>query len=182
MAAGTKKRKKRMKRQLKRFKQTIVKHIEKPSEPAKEYKAHLLYPGKYAKENEQYQVQLDARYKGTVTPIERFINQDAVIIHSCSDCKKEFYAKPRWLVDGVQPHDCKTTGGIKKGYTDEKRKTYYKINEKANEKKGASLANKLDDLIQRGVNPRQIRKETGVDIQIVEYYKEAFHTKRKRQG
>ena len=166
-----------MKRQLKRFKQTIV----KPIEPPKEYKAHLLYPGKYKVENQAYQAQLDAVYNGTVTPIERFINQNAVLIHQCSECKKEFYAKPRFLVKG-QPHECKTTGGIKKGYTDEKRKRAKRVYGNSSDKKGASLANKLDDLIQRGFNPRQIRRETGIGIQIVEYYKETLYRKTKKQG
>jgi hypothetical protein len=118
MAAGTKKRKKRMKRQLKRFKQTIV----KPVEPPKEYKAHLLYPGKYKVENEQYQQQLDAVCGGTVTPIERFINQNAVLIHHCSECSRDFYAKPRWLLKG-QPHDCKS-GIIKNDYKKKAKKVH----------------------------------------------------------
>lgn len=174
MAAGTKKRKKRMKRQLKKFKQTIV----KPVEPVKEYKAHLLYPGKYKVENQAYQAQLDAVYGGKVQPIERFINQNAVLIHECSDCKKEFYAKPRFLVKG-QPHDCKS-GGIAPNKSGGKSSTKKK-NHKTDGKKDAELAKELDELIEQGLNPRQIRNKTGVDIQIISYYKETFHTK-KQQG
>ncbi|MGM0887184.1 MAG: hypothetical protein ACQEW5_09480 [Bacillota bacterium] len=181
MAASTKKRKKRIKRQLqKRFKQTsgtVIVSIE----PAKEYKAHILYKGKYGLENQAYQVQLDQVYGGKVRPIERFINQNATLIHSCSECSKEFYAKPRWLIKD-QSHDCKSTSGISSKKRDNRyEKKAKKVHGESSKKKGASLANKLDDLIQQGLNPRQIRAKTGVDIQIVEYYKETFHTK-KQQG
>ncbi|MFE4133765.1 helix-turn-helix domain-containing protein [Peribacillus sp. YIM B13482] len=105
MAAGTKKRKKRMKRQLqKRFKQTSG---PVSIEPKKDFKAHLLYKGKYEVENQAYQAQLDAVYGGKVQPIERFINQKAVIFHHCSECDKEFYARPKWLLSKEdQRHDC----------------------------------------------------------------------------
>lgn len=107
MAASTKKRKKR---QWKRFKQTIVKHIEKPVEPAKEYKAHLLYPGKYKVENQAYQTQLDAVYGGKVQPIERFVNQKAIILHECSECFLKFYSRPQWLLTKEdQLHVCYTS-------------------------------------------------------------------------
>ncbi|MDM5282671.1 helix-turn-helix domain-containing protein [Peribacillus frigoritolerans] len=95
--ANSKQRKKRMrmKRQLqKRLKQTIV----KPIEPPKEYKAHLLYPGKYKVENQTYQAQLDKRYFGKVQPIERFVNQNAILLHKCSECFLKFYSRPQWLL------------------------------------------------------------------------------------
>lgn len=109
MAASTKKRKKRMKRQLsKRLKQTsgtvlIVESIE----PAKEFKAQLLYKWKYEVENQAYQAQLDAVYGGKVQPIERYINQVAILTHHCSECDKKFYSRPKWLLSKEsQRHVC----------------------------------------------------------------------------
>ncbi|MFF2290475.1 helix-turn-helix domain-containing protein [Peribacillus butanolivorans] len=107
--------KKRMKRQLqKRFKKTSV----TPIEP-RQFRAHILYKGKYEVENQAYQVQLDKVYGGKVQPIERFVNQNAIILHHCSDCKKEFYAKPKWLLTKEdQLHVCYAssipTGKVKK--------------------------------------------------------------------
>jgi hypothetical protein len=109
--AKNKQRKKRIKRQLKqRFKQTaatpITPVIVETKEP-KEIKSPYLYKGKYDFENQTYQDQLDAVYEGRVQPIERFINQKAIILHHCSDCKKEFYAKPLWLLTKAnQRHIC----------------------------------------------------------------------------
>lgn len=54
-----------------------------------------LYLGKY--EAEQYQKVLNQVYTGTVKPIERFINPHSILLHHCSECHKEFYAKPLWL-------------------------------------------------------------------------------------
>lgn len=77
-----------------------------------------------------------------------------------------------------QPHDCKS-GGIapnkSRGKSSTKKKDH-KI--KTDEKKGAELAKELDELIEQGLNPRQIRNKTGVDTQIITYYKETFHTKK----
>lgn len=49
---------------------------------------------------------LDERYHGTVTFNGHYINPHAVLIHKCSECHNQFYAKPLWLVNGVQPHEC----------------------------------------------------------------------------
>lgn len=128
MAASTKKRKRRMKRQLqKRFKQTsgtVFKPwfdpvIVESNEPPKEYRAHILYKGKYEVENQAYQVQLDTVYGGKVTSIERFINPKSIILHECSECDKEFYSRPQWLLTKEdQRHVCyfspTPTGKIKK--------------------------------------------------------------------
>lgn len=65
-----------------------------------------------AKENEKlqrtalYQQQLDTLYGGTVTPIEKYLNPHSSLLHCCSECYKEFYAKPLWMVNQVQPHEC----------------------------------------------------------------------------
>ncbi|MBT2668760.1 hypothetical protein J7J00_25350 [Bacillus sp. ISL-4] len=82
------------------------------------------------------------------------------------------------MVNSVQPHDCKSGGGIIKNDYRKKAKKDPKIHEK----EGVKLAKKLDELIQQGLNPRQIRSKTGVDIQIISYYKETFHNGNKTAG
>ncbi|QDZ88743.1 helix-turn-helix domain-containing protein [Priestia megaterium] len=66
-----------------------------------------LYLGKHEEESKAYQALLDEQYKGTVKPIERFINFRAVILHHCSHCNYEWYAKPSWLLyKANQEHVC----------------------------------------------------------------------------
>ncbi|HDR7673282.1 TPA: helix-turn-helix domain-containing protein [Bacillus wiedmannii] len=66
-----------------------------------------------AKENERlertapYQEALNKKYGGTVTVKEKFINPRASLIHHCSECHKEWYARPMWLLTkDNQKHVC----------------------------------------------------------------------------
>ncbi|MFD6440559.1 helix-turn-helix domain-containing protein [Peribacillus sp. NPDC060186] len=108
MAASTKRRKKRMKRQLKkRFKQTSGAVLIVETKEPLQFMAHILYKGKYEVENKEYQVQLDKIYGGKVQPIERFVNHKSIILHHCSECDKEFYSRTKWLLSKEdQRHDC----------------------------------------------------------------------------
>ncbi|MDM5455234.1 helix-turn-helix domain-containing protein [Peribacillus simplex] len=108
MVASTKRRKKRMKRQLKkRFKQASGTVLVVETKEPQQFMAHILYKGKYKVENQAYQAQLDAVYGGKVQPIERHINQTAIILHHYSECDQRFYARPKWLLSKEgQRHDC----------------------------------------------------------------------------
>ncbi|WP_445490450.1 helix-turn-helix domain-containing protein [Niallia sp. 03133] len=92
-----KKLKKRKKRQLKKqFKQTSKIEVQQVETPV----------NKYEEENKLYQEALEKKYNGTVTVTEQYINPRAVLLHHCSGCSKDFFAKPLWLVNSVQPHEC----------------------------------------------------------------------------
>lgn len=66
-----------------------------------------LFLGKYEEENMAYQQELDQVYSGTVSPIERFVNYNANLLHVCSECKKEFFSKPLFLLKNAnQKHVC----------------------------------------------------------------------------
>ncbi|AXI08156.1 helix-turn-helix domain-containing protein [Oceanobacillus sp. 143] len=66
-----------------------------------------LFLGKYEAENQAYQQELDQVYNGTVAPKERFINQNASLLHVCSECKSEFFSKPLYLLTKEnQKHVC----------------------------------------------------------------------------
>jgi len=54
----------------------------------------------------QYQISLDKKYGGKIKPKERYLNPRAVLVHYCNECDEKFYAKPLWLVNGQQPHEC----------------------------------------------------------------------------
>lgn len=146
-----KKRKKRIKRQLlKRIKedQRIKVHAINAVLPAEELQSPIisftekeipsadLYLGKYDMENKEYQVLLDNRYKGTVKPIERFVNFNASILHYCSDCRKEWYSKPLWLLTSAnQEHICGVDtsrvnpGNVRKKLTTNDKLQMYKMAE-----------------------------------------------------
>lgn len=62
---------------------------------------------KYVVENRGYQKVLDKVYAGTVSPVEKYINDKAIIIHYCHDCRVSFHAKPLWLLKKAnQEHIC----------------------------------------------------------------------------
>jgi len=166
--ANRKRIKERNKRQLhKRYKQTSVKVL------PKEFKAHLLYESKYAVENQTYQLLLNDVYdKNVITPVERYISNQATLIHFCVTCAVKFYAQPRYLLKGT--HDC-TISGIDSSlnYT---KKQNNKVLKKIN---GEELAKDLDRMILKGVKPNVIQQKTGVSRQIVNWYKNRFHAEVK---
>ncbi|MGX7632866.1 helix-turn-helix domain-containing protein [Bacillus thuringiensis] len=54
-----------------------------------------------------YQEALNKKYGGYVTPKEQYINPRAVLIHHCSNCNKEWHAKPFLLLTKAnQKHVC----------------------------------------------------------------------------
>lgn len=72
----------------------------------------------YVNDNREYQRLLDRTYHGRVIPIERYINDKSVLLHSCLGCYNEFYARPEWLLTKEsQRHDCKTSRYDSLGYS-----------------------------------------------------------------
>ncbi|PFQ72566.1 hypothetical protein COK11_27485, partial [Priestia megaterium] len=54
-----------------------------------------------------YQEALNMKYGGSVTAKEQYINPRAVLIHHCSKCHKEWFARPMWLLTKEnQKHIC----------------------------------------------------------------------------
>ncbi|MES9757732.1 helix-turn-helix domain-containing protein [Priestia megaterium] len=116
MAKRKKKRiKKRLKRHLIKQNKAIIKEEKAKVAVAPEIVAELprkeirldLYVGKYARENELYQLELNKVYNGTVIPVERYISQKASILHTCTECQKEWYSRPGWLLTKAnQKHVC----------------------------------------------------------------------------
>jgi hypothetical protein len=82
-----------------------------------EYPPSELYLGKYEEENKEYQALLDKRYpEGRIKPIERFVTQEAIILHRCDKCKEDFYGKPRWILGkDHQKHLCSMPYGDRFG-------------------------------------------------------------------
>ena len=124
-----------------------------------------------------FEAKLNKIYGGNVVAVNQYINAKATLIHKCNKCNKQFYAKPINLVNGVQPHNCKDTG-ISKGidYTNRRKKIPKDINID-----GDKLVKELDKLLDQGANPYAIRTKTGIDLQIIKYYRDHLY-KNKQEG
>ncbi|MCC2375819.1 helix-turn-helix domain-containing protein [Bacillus paranthracis] len=136
--ANKRQRKKRMKKQMKKLAQmnvvkqtTIVGMTFREIEDMRIKEQTDLHN---AKENERlektapYQEALNKKYGGTVTVKEKFINPRASLIHHCSECHKEWYARPMWLLTKEnQKHICgydplRMSEGTKKKVKNQQRK------------------------------------------------------------
>lgn len=113
---NAKQRKKRMKKQIKRQLQKRSKQTTNNGMSFREIEDMKIKEQTdlhNAKENAKlertaiYQSQLDAVYGGTITPLWKYINPNASILHRCSDCHKPFFARPIWLLTKEnQKHLC----------------------------------------------------------------------------
>lgn len=99
--------KKRKQRQLKK----AFKHSEKVTlansylPPYKEPKEDTNK--KHEERNKTYQKALNKVYDGTVIPLANYANAKCIILHKCTECGKEFYAKCGWLISKEdQRHVC----------------------------------------------------------------------------
>ncbi|MGH1163352.1 helix-turn-helix domain-containing protein [Enterococcus faecalis] len=126
-----------------------------------------------AKENEKlrrtasYQRQLDAMYSGTVTPLNTYINPNASILHQCSKCHKEWFARPMWLLTKEnQKHVC----GVDPYRMSNEKKSVRIVTDKDIEK--------MCKLAEQGMSVSKIAVEIGVSRPtIVKYLKKAEESK-----
>lgn len=158
MAAGTKKRKKRMKRQLqKRFKQTSGIVIAETKESPKEL----------------YQKALDRVYGGAVRPLNAYLNERAVLLFHCDKCGTEFYNRASHMVGRYsQRHVCTMPYGdwcgnrfsqtYNRGGTGRK-----KTGKKKHE---VNVAERLTAMIEQDYTYSQIAKELGVNPGLIKYH------------
>lgn len=67
---------------------------------------------KHEEKNKAYQKALDKVYGGTVIPLVNYSNAKSTLLHKCTECSKEFYGKPGWLVTKEnQKHVCYVDNG-----------------------------------------------------------------------
>ncbi|MGM0922860.1 MAG: hypothetical protein ACQEWW_16875 [Bacillota bacterium] len=155
----------------------IVEVVEPAIKPAVKIGPNIE-AGKYAEQNKLYNMALDKQYNGTVTALEKYINQRASLLHHCSNCGIQFYGKPKFMLgNDHQKHICTLPYGDSFGnrfaYVGNSKQTHKK--KKGKKINGVELAKELDELITQKVNPLQIRSKTGVDLQIIKYYKETLY-------
>lgn len=87
--------------------------------------------------NADYQAVLNKIYGGEISLRDKFLNSHAVVNHHCKNCMKNFFAKPLWLVNKRQLHECHTamTSRVEKP-----KKATATVN-----KKGDSTPNKVNE-------------------------------------
>lgn len=158
MAAGTKKRKKRMKRQLqKRFKQTSGTVIVETKESPKEI----------------YQKALDEVYGGTVTLLSTYLNQHATMRFFCDKCGMDFYNRPSHMLGKhSQRHVCTMPYGDRCGnrfsYVSNRGGTGRKKTGK--KKHEVNFGDRLTALIEQDYTYSQVAKELGVNPGLIKYH------------
>ncbi|BCC10839.1 TPA: helix-turn-helix domain-containing protein [Bacillus cereus] len=167
-----KQRKKRMKKQLqKRIKQTsIVGMTFREIEDMRVKEQTDLHE---AKENERlertasYQEALNKKYGGAVTVKEKFINHHATLVHHCSNCHKEWFARPMWLLTKEnQKHIC----GVDPVRIGTEKKSVRIVTDK-------DIA-KMQKLVGQGMSVSKIAMEIGVSRPtVVKYLKKAEESK-----
>lgn len=59
-----------------------------------------------SKLNNEYREILNRVYGGEITLSDKYINPNTVLKHHCKNCKVSFWARPLWLVNKRQPHEC----------------------------------------------------------------------------
>lgn len=119
----------------------------------------------------EYHEILHKEYVGTVTALERYINPRAVILHHCSKCEQEFYAKPMWLVrKDSQRHVCNMPYGDKNGVRNLYVSSRGATNKKAKRKLPESVKQQIIKLAKQGISIKRIAKQLNISDGSVRYH------------
>lgn len=122
---------------------------------------HLERENEKLEKTAPYQEALNKKYGGSVMVKDKYINPRASLLHHCSNCHKEWYARPMWLLNKEnQKHICgydplRMSEGTKKKVRNQQRK----------------LSNddivKMLILAEKGMKAPTIAKTLGVDKKTV---------------
>jgi hypothetical protein len=123
----------------------------------------------------EYHEILNKEYAGTVTAVERYINPKAIILHYCSECEQEFYAKPMWLVGkDSQRHVCNMpygdSYGVRNQYVSSRGATNKNKNAGTKRKLSESVKQQIIELFKQGLGVRQIAQQLNIATGSVSYY------------
>ena len=173
--------KKRKQRQLKK----AVKQVQKVETEAQELLLNNAYlpPYKEPKEdtnkkheerNKAYQKALDRVYGGKVIHLVNYTNPRCTILHKCTECGREFFGKPGWLIcKEDQMHVC----GVDTARS-ENRKTKHKQIGRTVKKEvkliGDSERQEICELFKNGMSVYRLTKSFNLSKHMInKYLKEA---------
>ncbi|MGG4041457.1 winged helix-turn-helix domain-containing protein [Bacillus smithii] len=119
----------------------------------------------------EYHEILKKEYAGTVTTLERYINPRAVILHHCSQCEQEFYAKPMWLVGkDSQRHVCNMPYGDNNGVRIPYVYSKVSHNKRTRRTLSESVKKQIVELGKQGISIKQIAKQLNIADGSVSYH------------
>ena len=170
--------KKRKQRQLKK----AFKYSENPSEKQLLQNAYLPpyrepkedTNKKHEERNKAYQSALNKVYGGRVIPLANYANAKCIILHKCTECGREFYAKCGWLISKEdQKHLC----GVDTARS-EARKTKHKQIGRTVKKEvkliGDSERQEICELFKNGMSVYRLTKSFNLSKYMInKYLKEA---------
>ena len=157
MAASTKKRKKRMKRQLqKRFKQTSGTALVTP-----------------VSSKELYLKALDKAYNGAVTPLSTYLNERATMLFHCEKCGTEFFNRAGYMVGRESHrHVCTMPYGDRYGNRFSHVSSIHR-KKKKKKKNSVNVGNRLYEMIVEDYSYQQIAKELELNPALIKnHFKE----------
>lgn len=160
MAASTKKRKKRMKRQLqKRFKQTSGKALVTPLVVTPESPKEL------------YLKALDKAYNGAVTPLSTYLNERATMLFFCEKCGTEFFNRAGYMVGkDSQRHVCTLPYG---DFYGNRLSHVSSKHHKKKKKDSVNVGDRLYQMILEDYTYQEISKELGLNPALIKnHFKE----------
>ncbi len=112
-----------------------------------------------------YQEALNKKYGGSVTAKEQYINPRAVLIHHCSNCHKEWYAHPTWILTKEnQKHVC----GVDPTRIDEVRKK--KVTKKKTRPMTEEDKIKIPNMVEQGMSQVKIANTLGIAVSTLSKY------------
>jgi hypothetical protein len=127
----------------------------------------------------EYQDLLDRFHGGTVKPIEEYLNLQAVLLHYCSECDKEFYGKPAFILTKPnQRHRCHYPYGDNQGnrllYVPKRGQSNSHLKSKKQRESTRKLTPyQVDQIItegKKGTSMREIGQRLGVSNSTVYYH------------
>ncbi len=115
----------------------------------------------YKTVNRDYQAVLDRLFNRKILVVDRYLNENATIIHFCRDCMNRFYSRPAFLTSGIQPHVCFSPKSHpnSSGYGIPKLKKV----------KGTTWE-EFQQMVWEDLTFREIAKKMGVDPKIIKDY------------
>jgi hypothetical protein len=125
----------------------------------------------------EFATKLNEAYKGTVQPLNKYLNKHAVISFHCTSCGLKFFNSPKYMVGkDHQRHACNMPYGDSYGG---RTKSVSSLNihkkNKAKNVDGEKLADTLDGFLKEDRSFHEIRTKTGLNLNLIRFYKETLY-------
>lgn len=117
-----------------------------------------------SKINIEYREILNKVFGNQITLADKYLNSKAVIKHHCKECKSNFYARPLWLVNNRQTHECYAR------HTKASKEIHSKIPIDRTKKVTKAMKLEIVQLYLEGFKISDIRKKLNLAHKTVDYH------------